>query len=218
MWCSCEDYRAFVDFISDFPRFQFASFKWTEWRNVKVKLRIWFEDPDCSRLLATDHFSRNFWTRIAISGPEVITISDSVLSGEIITISDDDEPHESQSNPVPARLPHNRQYDGIPEVIYDLPEDWISSDMMDLDPSSADEIGSEALSTTTFADNSIINSYLPPENNSLEFYNRVNRAELGYQLTRSANYSQPLEQQVSNLDIVDYSRRDSGVDIVSNDC
>ena len=90
--------------------------------------------------------------------------------------------------------------------------------MMDLDPSSADEIGSEALSTTTFADNSIINSYLPPENNSLEFYNRVNRAELGYQLTRSANYSQPLEQQVSNLDIVDYSRRDSGVDIVSNDC
>ena len=165
----------------------------------------------------------------SISDPGVIEISESVLSGEIITISDDDEPHGSQSNPIPVRQPHNRQYDGIPEVIYDLAEEWTSSDRMDIDTSSEDEIGSEVLSTTTLADNSIINSYLQPpespnmdfqlspENNSLQFYNRVNRAELVYQPMHSADYSQPLEQQFSNLDIVDYSRRDSGVDLASND-
>ena len=99
-WNSCKCYREFANFIGEFPRFQLASFDLTEWRNVKVRLRTWYGDPDCSRLLSTDHFSRNFWTHVELSDPEAIIISESTESVEIITFSDDDEPHGSHLMPI----------------------------------------------------------------------------------------------------------------------
>jgi hypothetical protein len=91
-WDSCKCYLAFADFISEFPRFQLTSFDLTEWRNVKVRLRTWFGDPDCSMLLSTDHFSRNFWAVIEIfdveANSEPAAISHFIADDEHIAIPD----------------------------------------------------------------------------------------------------------------------------------
>ena len=44
-----------------YPRFQYIEFRYTEWRDVIFKLRNWFADPDCKRLLEQDIYSASYW-------------------------------------------------------------------------------------------------------------------------------------------------------------
>ena len=212
---SCKWYLAFSDFIGAFPCFQFTSFDLTEWRNVKVRLCTWFGDADCSILLSTDHFSRNFGTIIEISDAEAFTISQSAAISHII--SDDDELHGSQLIAIPDR----QQYGGGSEIIipyYDgtidvgsvmfsedwTPDDWLSyevqqsSDMMDIDPSSEDELGSDVLSTATFVDNQNMDTYLQT----------LASPNMDFQL--SLNNGAILKVSVSNIECFDISKHTPG--------
>lgn len=58
---SCEYYLLLVEFIRTYPRFQIAKFKFTEWRDIIFKLRDWFADPECERLLKQDIYSASYW-------------------------------------------------------------------------------------------------------------------------------------------------------------
>ena len=106
--------------------------------------------------------------------------------------------------------------------------------MMDVDTSSEDEIGSEV---STFVGEQTMDSFpsltspdtnfqLSPESDGIaNFYlpNIIGRnsADLGAMDYQPMHYAQPLEQtfieNFANLEIADYSRRDSGVDLASND-
>jgi hypothetical protein len=124
-------------------------------------------------------------------------------------------------------------------------DDWLSyglqqsSDMMDVDTSPEDELGSDVLSTATFVDNQNMDTYLqtlaspnmdfqlPPETNSIDnlYLTNINSRNSAEALVdnpmHSANNPQSLEdnfiENFANLDIANYCRRDSAVHIVSGD-
>ena len=59
---SCDYYLLLVEFINNYPRFQYADFEYTFWRDIIFKLKAWFADPD--RLALDNHYSATYWSNL----------------------------------------------------------------------------------------------------------------------------------------------------------